>query len=226
MDSSATVLLGGIIRVLIVDDCTVLRELLAARLDAEPDLKTATVDSTRACLEEVRRWNPAVVLLEAAMAGQDAFSAARTIGTLSPQAGILFTSRQERDTHIEQALQVGARGYISQRDPIRCVFDGVRAVASGRFYFSPRAQSRLVVEEGKAPRLAQANRTLLSTLSAREMEVLAYIAIGLAAKEIARTMHLSPKTVETHAARLMHKLNLRDRVALTRYAIREGLVEP
>jgi DNA-binding NarL/FixJ family response regulator len=105
------------------------------------------------------------------------------------------------------------------------VVKAVRTVAAGGVYFSPEVQARIVVDSNGA-RLAAAGTTRASTLTARELEVLRYIARGLSKKDIAGIMHLSVKTVDNHSTSLMTKLNIHDRVELARYAIREGLAEP
>ena len=92
-------------------------------------------------------------------------------------------------------------------------------------YFSPEIQTRLVIDH-ESVRLDGGNTTRFSTLTPRELEVLRYVARGMAKKEIAQLMDISVKTVENHCGNLMNKLQMHDRVALTRFAIREGLSEP
>ena len=100
----------------------------------------------------------------------------------------------------------------------------IREVAAGGFYFSDEIRDRIVEKDGSYS-LAEGAKMRSKTLTDREVEVLRYLARGLTKKEIAGLMHLSPKTIESHCARLMDKLDIHDRVELARYAIREGLTE-
>jgi len=102
---------------------------------------------------------------------------------------------------------------------------GIRTVTTGAVYFSPEVQARLVVGSAGV-RLGQVPRTRANLLTARELEILRYLARGMAKKAIARTTGISVKTVEQHTTHLMDKLDIHDRVELARFAIREGLAEP
>jgi len=113
---------------------------------------------------------------------------------------------------------------LSKNEPPEKVIDAIRAVASGQCYFSPEVQSRLVIDSDGV-HLGHEAKGRAASLTHREMEVLRYIARGMSKKEIAKTMHLSVKTVENHSASIMSRLDIHDRVELTRFAIREGLIE-
>jgi DNA-binding NarL/FixJ family response regulator len=166
---------------------------------------------------------PDIVLLDIDMPGMAAFDAARTIRLRSPRTRLAFVSAHFHDRYIEQALGVGAMGYITKGEPPETVARAIRSIAGGGAYFSPDVQARIVIDVS-GPRLADQQRTRVSILTAREQEVLRYLASGLAKKEIAETMNLSVGTVNNHAANLMKKLDIHDRVELTRFAIREGIV--
>lgn len=214
------------IAVLIVDDHALIRDMLAERLAAENDMRVvgAAADADEAVTLVVKH-QPQVVIFDIDMPGLLCFSAARTIRARSPGTRVLFLSRFINDRFIEQALEVQAAGYVSKEQPLSEVIQAIRTVASGGVHFSPQVQSRIVIDQTGA-RLAPSGRSRLATLSNRELEVLQYIARGMSRRQIAGTMHLSQKTVDSHCAALMTKLNMHSSVELTRFAIREGLAIP
>lgn len=217
------------ITILLVDDHALFRESLGQLLEAEQDFKViGTVGDAEKALQEVLDCGPDIVLMDIDMPGLICFDAAYRIAGLRPATRIIFLSAFFHDHYIEEALRVKARGYLTKSEPLGQVVKAIRIVAGGRVYFSPEVQSRIVADKGGV-RLAvdeqKPPRTRMSTLSAREIEVLRYLARGMSKKEIASTMHISLKTVEGHAEKLMSKLDIHDRVELTRFAIREGLAE-
>lgn len=137
---------------------------------------------------------------------------------------IIFFTAFVRDSFIEQALAVKAWGYVTKTEQADTVIKAIRDVTSGFAYFSPAVQARLVMGP-KGPKLAQENQSLLGTLTEREREVLCYVARGMTKKDMAETMCVSVKTVDYHCTNVMDKLKIHDRVELTRFAIREGLVD-
>jgi DNA-binding NarL/FixJ family response regulator len=216
-------------RVFIVDDHALLRDMLRGRLENEPDLEVIGVAKNAGeALGEIGRLQPDVVLMDIDMPGLGCFDAAKTIKTsLSPGTRIIFLSAFSHDRYIDDALAVGASGYVTKDEPPDVVIRAVRLAAAGGAYFSPKVETRLVVD-GKGLRLAevpQSMKSRTSLLTRREIEVLRYIARGMTKKEIANTMHLSVKTVDHHCTSLMAKLDIHDRVALARFAIREGLAD-
>lgn len=213
------------IRVMVVDDHALVRRSLGQLLSQAPDIETvAECETADRAIDEAIRLNPDVVLLDIDMPGVAAFDAARTIRARSPGARIIFLSAFTYDRYIEAALAAGAMGYLTKDEPPETVARAVRTVASGRTAFSAEVQARLIID-AQGVRLSPSVQSRTASLSAREIEVLRYIAQGLAKKEIAEIMHLSVKTVENHSANLMKRLGIHDRVELARFAIREGLVE-
>ena len=202
-----------------------MREAIRARLESEADLSVIAVasDADEAVTKAVRH-KPDVVLMDIDMPGLICFDAARTIKSQCPETRIIFLSAFFHDRFIEDALAVQATGYITKDEPPETVIQAVRAAVAGVAYFSPKVQSRIVVDE-RGARLPQGTKSRASTLTPRELEVLRYLARGLAKKEIAHIMRISVKTVDHHSSSLMGKLDIHDRVELARYAIREGLAE-
>ena len=212
------------IKVLLADDHTLLRRAVGRVLHESASISVvAEVANADDAIAAALRFQPGVVVLDIDMPGIASFDAARTITARVPNAKILFLSAFTHDRYIEAALAAGALGYLSKNEPPEKVVDAIRAVAVGQCYFSPEVQSRLVIDSDGVHLGQSTSRA--SLLTNREMEVLRYIARGLSKKEIAKTMHLSVKTVENHSASIMSRLDIHDRVELTRFAIREGLIE-
>ncbi len=157
------------------------------------------------------------------MPGMICFDAVDQMHKRLPDLAVIFLSAFFHDHYIEQAIAVGARGYVIKGDSPRTLFRALRAVAAGGAYFSKEVMARFTLDEQGRPK--PSGQTVNSTLTHREVEVLRYLARGLSKKEIARMMHISVKTVEHHSTSVMKKLDIHDRVELALYAIREGLAE-
>ncbi len=214
------------IRILVVDDHALVRSMLADRLNREPGLEVAGAASTAdEAFDLVLKTSPDVVLMDIDMPGLICFDAARRMTAARPSTRILFLSAFTHDHYIEQALSVGALGYITKTEPPDVIVSAIRKVSENISYFSEAVRSRIVHDE-RGVRLAAPPQTRASKLTSREVEVVRYLARGLSKKEIAHVMHLSIKTVDKHTCNLMDKLDIHDRVELARFAIREGLAEP
>ena len=214
------------IAVLLADDHALVREMLVRTLQEHSGFEVVDqVACGEDAVERAAQLAPDVVVLDIDMPGLSAFEAARAIKGERPEVRVLFLSAFYHDRYIEQAMGVEADGYVTKNESPETLLSALDAVASGRIYFSPEVQARIVVEPGGL-RLAEAPQTRVNLLTPREREVLGHIARGLPKKQMARLLGISPKTVEQHCAHLMNKLDIHDRVELARFAIREGLVEP
>ncbi len=213
------------IRVLLVDDHGLVRESVRCFLDAEPEITVvATAADAKEAIAIAGENDLDVVLMDIDMPGLDCFDAANRIRSQSSSVEVVFLSAFFHDLYIERALAVKAAGYLTKSEPPSKVVEAIRQVARGRVYFSPEISDR-IVEDSSGVRLAKSPRTRGSMLSPREIEVIRYIARGLSKKDIAGIMSLSVKTIEGHTHNIMRKLDLHNRVELTRFAIREGLAE-
>ncbi len=200
--------------------------MLTSHLGREMDIEVvASVSNGNEALERSRELEPDIVLLDIDMPGMLSFEAAREILQCSPKTRVIFLSAFFHDRYIEEALSTGASGYLTKNEPPAKVIAAIRNVARGVSYFSPEVQSRLVVDVDGL-RLKNSRPTRASLLTKREIETLRYIARGLAKKEVANLMGLSIRTIDSHVRNIMEKLDIHDRVELTRFAIREGLAEP
>jgi len=175
-------------------------------------------------VEKVLECRPDVLLLDIDMPGLSCFEAARIIAKRCPSCALIFVSAHKHDHYIEQALAVEAAGYVTKSEPPESLVAAIHAVAAGGAYFSREIQSRIIVDTGGA-RLGRRAQTRLSQLTPREVEVLRYLAQGMTKKQIAQTLSVSVKTVDSHTVNLMEKLDIHKVVELTLFAVREGLAE-
>lgn len=209
------------IRVLLADDHTLVRKAVAYWISQDKRIEIAgEVEDADSAIEFCSREPVDVAVLDIEMPGRLSFDAAKQIQQSHPNTKIMFVSAYLHDRYVESALDVGASGYVTKQEDPDQIIKAIHELGHGRNYFSPAVDTRLV-NRGRASNPQAKSR--LGTLSPRETEVLRYIARGLSKKEIAQTMQISVKTVDNHSTSLMSKLDLHDRVELTRFAIREGL---
>ena len=213
------------IAVLVVDDHSLVREMLADRLSREPDIRVVgcAANGDEAIIKAAES-RPDIVLMDIDMPGTHCFSAARQIRRDNPDTRVLYLSAFFNDRYIADALESEGSGYVTKDEPPEVVLQAIRLAATGIAYFSPRVQARLVVDQNGMS-LGDTTRIKASTLTQRELETIRYIARGMSKKEIAALIKVSVKTVEMHTQNAMNKLDIHDRVDLARYAIREGLAE-
>ncbi|MEZ5085697.1 MAG: response regulator transcription factor [Tessaracoccus sp.] len=218
------------IRVLLVDDDTLLRESLTLLLGAEDDIEVVgTASDGDAAIDSARRLRPDVVVMDVRMPGTDGPSAVRQIrssmGADAPV--ILMVTMFGIDAHVYESLQAGASGFLLKDAPPQELVDAIRAVYRGEFPMSPAVLRRLMdhyVDTAHPAR--QTNSRALDGLSPREREVLSLIGRGKSNKEIQEELFISQATVKTHVSSLLHKSGARDRAGLVVLAYESGLLNP
>ncbi len=214
------------ISILLADDHELIGKMLSSLIQAEDDMQVVgSLNNSEDAIQHAIRLAPDVCVLDIDMPGPSCFIAARTIKTRCPNTKIIFLSAFAQDHHIQQALDVGAAGYVNKKESPQTVLKAIRIAAAGNAYFSSDVQ-KLITMDSSGTRLVHTKPTPFSKLTPRELEVLQQIAMGLSKKEVAKKLHISANTVDNHTNHLMTKLNIHDRVGLTRLAIREGLVNP
>jgi DNA-binding NarL/FixJ family response regulator len=208
------------LKVLLVDDHAVMREGLAALLGGAGIDVIGTAGNGREAVRLARELTPDVVVMDISMPDLNGIEAARQIRVRVPSVRIVILSMHANREHVHQALAAGADGYVLKESAATEVAAAVRAVAAGRRYLSPAIEAAMLEAGGSAARAP------LESLSTRERQVLQLVVEGKSSAEIARMVHLSPKTVDTYRSRLMAKLGVADVPSLVKFAIQQGLTPP
>ncbi|MBU0493831.1 MAG: response regulator transcription factor [Chloroflexi bacterium] len=214
------------IRVLLAEDHTLVRKGLRALLDAEPDIEVVgEAADGRAAVEQVGQLQPDLVLMDLSMPSLNGLEATRQIRRRCPKVQVVVLTMHADEEYIFQILRAGAAGYVVKKAAPSELIAAIQTVYRGETYLSP-AVSRTVIQEYIRRAAAMEEADDDNRLTPREREVLQLIAEGRANREIAALLHLSVKTVETHRANLMAKLDRHSVAALTQYAIRKGVIDP
>jgi DNA-binding NarL/FixJ family response regulator len=211
-------------RILIADDHAVVREGLRALMEREPDLQVvAEAADGLAAVQMATTEDLHLAILDVAMPGITGLQAAREISRRR-DIPILILSMYDREQYFFEAVSAGAAGYVLKRQVDRDIVQACRAALRGEPFIYPKAMSTLM--RRYLERSQRGERPGRDILTPRETEVVKLIAEGHSSQQIADLLTISPKTVERHRANILEKLDMRDRVEVTRYAIRAGLVEP
>lgn len=214
------------IRILIADDHNIVREGVRMILTSQEDFEVVGEASTgREALEQARSLQPDVVVMDISMPDMTGIQATEKIRKELPSVQVLGLTMHEEDSYVFELLRVGAAGYVLKRAAAEDLVSGVRAAHRGEAFLYPSVAKR-VVEDFLQRATAQEKEQALDGLTEREREVLTLIAEGLTNQTIASRLFISIKTVQTHRAHILEKLNLHDRTELVRYAIRKGLIKP
>jgi two-component system, NarL family, response regulator NreC len=213
---------SGPIRVLLVDDHTIVREGLRALLQGTPGIEVVGEASDgRESLREAQRLSPDVVVMDASMPGLNGIDATQRILELVPATRVLVLSMHAGEEYVRPALRAGASGYLVKGSGLSDLVAAIRAVAAGDSFVSPTV-AKLLVQDAREAGVERARGT--EELTVREREVLQLVAEGHSTQAIGQLLHLSPKTVEGHRGRVMQKLGVANVAGLVRHAIRLGLV--
>lgn len=212
-------------RIMLADDHAVVRRGLRLVLESEPDLEVvAEADDGAAAIQEGLRPEVDLAILDVSMPRMTGLHAAYELHRQRPELRILILSMHENEQYLYEALRAGASGYVLKSVADRDLVEACRATMRGEPFLYPGAVTALIRDHLQRARNGEAPGG--DPLSPRETEVVKMIAEGHTSREIAQTLVISEKTVERHRANVLAKLGMRDRVALTRYAIRRGLIEP
>ena len=212
-------------RILLADDHEVVRTGLRLVLDAEPDLQVvAEASDGMEAAERALGDDVDLAILDVSMPRLTGLQAARRLSERKPGLRVLILSMHDNEQYFFEALRAGASGYVLKAAAHHDLVEACRATMRGEPFVYPGAVRALVREY--LDRAATGEQVRDDPLSPREAEVVKLIAEGRSTREIADALVVSPKTVDRHRSNILEKLGLRDRVALTRYAIRRGLVEP
>lgn len=212
--------MNGTARVLLADDHPVVRRGMRLMLDDEADLcVVAEAGDGAEAVERALAERVDLAVLDVSMPRMTGLQAARELARRAPDVRVLVLSMHAVEAYYAEALDAGAAGYVLKSVADRDLVASCRgAIRGATFVHPPGAEETLrrVAERGGRP----------DALTARELEVLKLVAEGHTTRQIAETLVVSQKTVDRHRANVIEKLGMRDRVDLTRYAIRRGLIEP
>lgn len=204
-------------RVLIVDDHPLVRRGLVEMIGGEPDMEVCGEAADAAdAMRLVKLVNPQVVVVDLSLRSGHGIELIEQVKAYNDQIKMLVASMHDEELFAERALRAGAVGYINKQEATEKVIDAVRDVLRGGIYLSPRMANRLLHSVVGGESLTQ---DPIQSLSNRELEVFEMIGQGLTTKQIARKLHLSPKTIETHREKLKSKLNVSNSNELGRRAV-------
>jgi DNA-binding NarL/FixJ family response regulator len=218
------------LRILIADDHEVARRGIRALLESHAGWEVCgEAKDGRESIELANRLNPDLVLLDIGMPNLNGLEAARQILAASPDMAILILTMHDSDQTVREVLRAGARGFLLKSDAGRDLVAAVEALQQQRTFFTTRV-SQMVLDgylgrEGHENENANPTAGGENLLTMREREVIQLLAEGKTSKEVAVALNLSVKTAETHRTNLMRKLDLHSVADLTRYAVRNGIVQ-
>ena len=214
------------IRVLLADDHAIVREGVKRILTAEPDFEVVgEAEDGQQAVELVRKLKPDVAVLDISMPGLNGIEATKQIKSAFPNTHTLALTMHEDDSFVFQLLKAGASGYVLKRAAVSDLVQAIRAAKRGEAFLYPSVAKAVVADYLKRVEAGEGRETY-DGLTDREKEILTLVAEGATNQDIAQKLYISVKTVQTHRAHIMEKLNLHDRTMLVRYAIRKGLIEP
>ncbi|MDE2166850.1 MAG: response regulator transcription factor [Alphaproteobacteria bacterium] len=212
------------IRILLCDDHLLIRASLKSLIGEFPGIEVVgEAGDGREALEHVIKLRPNVVVMDIAMPGLNGLEATRRLVKDHPQVHVVMLSMHADESHVLQALRAGASGYVLKGSAPRELEMAIEAVARGEIFLSP-AISKHVIDVYLNRAEGQTNS--LDLLTPRQREILQLIAEGKSSKQIAQLLDASVKTIESHRASLMERLDIHDVAGLVRFAIRHGLVSP
>jgi len=212
-------------RVLLAEDHTIVRKGLRSLLDKETGIKVVgEAEDGREAIAKAEELHPDVVVMDIAMPELNGLEATRQIKKRFPDMKIIILTMHTNEEYVLQTLKAGASGYLVKKAAPAELISAINAINKGNSFLSPSI-SRMVIDEyiRRSKKISEGEEGF-EQLTVREREVLQLIAEGRKTREIAELLYISIKTVETHRAHIMDKLDIHSTAELTRYAIRKGII--
>lgn len=214
------------IRVLLVDDHAILRAGLQRLLSEEEDIEiVGEAGDGREAIQKVQELHPDIVLMDIGMPVMNGMEATKQIKKRDQEVKILVLTMHDNEEYLFRVLQAGAAGYVLKKAADSDLVNAIHVVDGGDCFLYPSAAKLIVEDYLDKVKHGQEPTTSYDTLTDREREILTLVAEGYTNREIAESLFISVKTVETHKANIMEKLNLHKRAELVRYAIRKGMLQ-
>jgi len=211
------------IKVAIADDHMIFRDGLRSLLDRQLDMEVvAEADNGRIAIKHAKELSPDVVIMDIGMSELNGIDATRQIVKMSLGVKVLALSMYSDKRFVKEMLKAGASGYMLKDSAFTELIDAIRVIVGGKIYISPGVAS--IVLEDYLGDSTQRESSIRSLLTSREIEVLQLLAEGKSTKQIALSLSLSIKTIESRRARIMQKIGIDNIANLTKYAIREGII--
>ncbi|MCA1593874.1 MAG: response regulator transcription factor [Acidobacteria bacterium] len=209
------------LQIILADDHVVMREGLKSLVNAQADMEVVgEADNGLATLQKAQELQPHIVVMDITMPKMNGIQATKRLRGLCPWTKILVLTAHDDSGYLRQLLEAGASGYVLKRVAAEELVKAIRIVAAGGIYLDPTLAGKVVGGYVGSTKLRGSSQG--SDLSERELEVLRHVAWGYTNKEVAAYLDISVKTVETHKAHLMEKLDLKSRAEIVRYALRQG----
>ena len=206
------------IRVLLVDDHELLRAGLRSRLEREPGIAiVGEADTAERAVLMARKLQPDLILLDLLLPRKSGADVIPELADVAPEAKVLVVSSQAAPSSVRRALSAGASGYLPKRSSDRELVTAIRLVADGSGYVEPDLGAKLVTPGGPSA---------LEPLSERERDIIQLLALGYTNQEIGKKLFISVRTVDTHRAHIMRKLQLETRAELVMFALAHGVIGP
>jgi len=214
------------IKILLADDHAILRAGLVRLLGEEEDIEViGEAENGREAVQKVQELHPDIVLMDIGMPVMNGMEATKQIKKRDGDVKILVLTMHDNEEYLFQVLQAGASGYVLKKAADSDLVNAIHVVNRGDCFLYPSAAKMVVEDYLEKLKHGQEPSSSFDALTDREREILTLVAEGYTNREIAETLFISVKTVETHKANIMEKLNLHKRAELVRYAIRKGMLQ-
>jgi two-component system response regulator NreC len=211
-------------KILLVDDHEIMREGICALLRKYPEMEVVgQAADGRLAIEMARELHPDIVVMDIGMPNLNGIEATRQMITENPYLKVMALSTHSEGSVVAKMIKAGATGYMLKESAFSELLDGLHTMAEDKTYLCSKISK--VVFADYVNLLTNPKSDLIDGLTSREREILQLIAEGHTTKDIAKELHLSPKTVDSHREHIMEKLGIRNVASLTKYAIREGLTD-
>jgi two-component system invasion response regulator UvrY len=211
------------IKVLLADDHSIVRAGLRRLVEESQDMEVvAEAADGRNAIQQIHKTRPDVAVIDISMPDMDGLEVISQLRSIYPKLPIIILTMYEEEQYVVRAFETGAMGYLTKRSAPEQLVKAIRKVHSGYRFLTDEAAELLALRVARGA----GGRSLLDSLSMRELQVLRRLALGHTNREIAESYHISIKTVDTYRSRLLKKLDLRNNAELSRFAIQNKLIEP